>query len=143
MTTRPIHPDFQKLLDLKSPAVVELFIDLRSYMLELHPEVNELLYHTHALTAVFSVSEKLGNAYCHIPVYSGHINLGFNKGTLLKGSGQLLQGTGKLIRHLPIRTPADYRNPEVSGLIMEAIDLAVTDMDGPIKSKAQTLSKIK
>ena len=56
--TRPIHPDFQSLLDLKSKALIELFRDLRSYILQLAPYSIELLYHTHALTAVFSVQSK-------------------------------------------------------------------------------------
>lgn len=97
---RPIHTDFQYLLDFKEQEVIDLFGDLRQYILELYPDSNELLYHTHALTAVFSISEKLGDAFCHIPVYSEHINLGFNKGTLLKDSNKLLTGTGKLIRHI-------------------------------------------
>ena len=51
---RPIHPDFQFVLDLKSQEVIDLFSDARQYMLELAPDCNELVYHTHALTSVFS-----------------------------------------------------------------------------------------
>lgn len=140
---RPIHSDFQFILDLKEQAVIALFSDLRQYILELYPDCNELLYHTHALTAVFSISEKLGDAFCHIPVYSGHLNLGFNKGTLLKDPKKLLTGTGKLIRHIDVKKPSDYRNPEVTALIQEAIDFALEDMDKPTKSKGKTISKIK
>nr|WP_290931449.1 hypothetical protein [Haliscomenobacter sp.] len=50
---RPIHPDFQALLDFKNQGLISLFTDLRQYILELYPDGNELLYHTHALTAVF------------------------------------------------------------------------------------------
>jgi hypothetical protein len=53
---RPIHPDFQRLLDEKSDALIALFTDLRAFVLDVHPGANELLYHTHALTAVFSPS---------------------------------------------------------------------------------------
>ena len=49
--SRQIHPDFQFLLDFKDQEVIDLFKDLREYILELHPRSNELLYHTHALTA--------------------------------------------------------------------------------------------
>ena len=34
-TARPIHPDFQFFLDFKDKTVVELFKDLRNYILEL------------------------------------------------------------------------------------------------------------
>ena len=141
--SRPIHPDFEYLLDFKEQKVIDLFIDLRQFILELYPESTELLYHTHALTAVFSVSEKLSDAFCHIPVYSEHVNLGFNKGTLLKDPNQLLTGTGKLIRHIEVNKPKDYRNPAVTTLIKEAIDFAINDMDKPTKSSGRTISKIK
>ena len=141
--SRPIHPDFQLFLDLKDQEVIELFIDLRQYILELYPDCNELLYHTHALTAVFSISEKLSDAFCMLPIYTNHFNLGFNKGTLLKDPNQLLTGTGKLIRHIDVKKPNDYRNPRVSSLIQEAIDFAIKDMDKPTKSIGKTISKIK
>ncbi|TCP21531.1 uncharacterized protein DUF1801 [Tenacibaculum skagerrakense] len=141
--SRPIHPDFQLFLDLKDQEVIELFIDLRQYILELYPDCNELLYHTHALTAVFSISEKLSDAFCMLPIYTNHFNLGFNKGTLLKDLDQMLTGTGKLIRHIDVKKPNDYRNPKVSALIQEAIDFAIKDMDKPTKSIGKTISKIK
>jgi hypothetical protein len=141
--TRPIHPDFQAPLSLKEDSLIALFEDLRNFILELYPESNELLYHTHALTAVFSVSEKLGDAFCMLPIYTKHLNLGFNKGTLLKDPDGLLQGTGKLIRHIEVKKPEDYRQPKVKALIKEAIDFALQDLDQPSKSQGKTISKIK
>ena len=61
---RPIHPDFQALLDFKDQGLIGLVTDLRQYILALYPDSNELLYHTHALTAVFSISDKLSDAFC-------------------------------------------------------------------------------
>ena len=141
--SRPIHSDFEILLGLKNKELIELFIDLREYILELHPDANELLYHTHALTAVFSISEKLSDAFCMLPIYTNHLNLGFNKGTLLKDPKNILEGTGKLIRHIPVKIPKDYRNPKVKALINEAINFAINDMDKPSKSIGKTISKIK
>lgn len=141
--SRPIHPDFQFLLDFKDQEVIDLFKDLREYILELHPDSNELLYHTHALTAVFSISDKLSDAFCMLPIYTNHLNLGFNKGTLLKDPNKLLTGTGNLIRHIDVKKTSDYRNPKVKALIQEAIDFAIKDMDKPTKSIGQTISKIK
>lgn len=141
--SRPIHPDFQFLLDFKDQKVIDLFIDLRQYILELYPDSNELLYHTHALTAVFSISDKLSDAFCMLPIYTNHLNLGFNKGTLLKDPNKLLTGTGNLIRHMDVKKTSDYRNTKVKALIQEAIDFAVKDMDKPTKSIGKTISKIK
>jgi hypothetical protein len=143
MKSRPIHPDFQYYLDLKSDALIKLFKDIRQFILELHPDCNEMVYQTHATTSVFSISDKLADAFCTVPIYSNHLNLAFNKGTLLKDPHKLLTGTGNLMRHIPIEKPSDYRNPKVKALIEEAIDFAIKDMDKPTKLKSATISKIK
>ena len=143
MRDRPLHVDFQALLSGKEPALGELFYDLRSFILDLCPDSNELLYHTHALTAVYSLSEKLGDAFCHIPIYQHHLNLGFNKGALLSDPEQLLQGTGKWIRHIPIKERSDFMHPAIEALVQEALTLAAEDMEAPSTSKGKTISKIK
>ena len=102
------------------------------------PDSNELLYRTHALTPVFSVSEKLGDASCMLPIYTNHFNLGFNKGTVLVDPHGLLTGTGNLIRHVDINVPKDYRNPKVKALILEAAAFAAEDMAKPSKIKKPT-----
>ena len=142
MKERAIHPDFQYYLDLKSDGLIKLFIDLRKFILELYPDCNEMVYQTHATTAVFSISDKLVDAFCLVPIYSNHLNLAFSKGTLLKDPHKLLTGTGKLMRHIPIEKPNDYRNPKVKALLKEAIDLAINDMDNPPKLKGAVISKI-
>lgn len=140
--TRDIHPDFLSLLKYKDEQWIKLFKDLRSYVLEIYPDSNELVYHTHALTAVFSISEKLSDAYCMLPIYTNHLNLGFNKGTLILDPHKLLKGTGKLIRHIPVAVETDYRNKKVKDLIKSAVDFAINDMDKPTKSTGKTISKI-
>ena len=140
--TKPIHPDFLSLLEFKEKKIIELFKDLRNYILEIHPDSNELLYHTHALTTVFSISEKLSDAFCMIPIYSNHLNLGFNKGTLISDPHKLLTGTGNLIRHIPMNSLADYRNKKIKDLVKSAVNFAIRDMDKPTKSVGKTISKI-
>ena len=140
---RPIHPDFQILLDRKSRPLIELFADLRAFVLELCPTSNELLYHTHALTSVFSLSDRLSDAFCMLPIYTNHLNLGFNKGTLLKDPHALLTGTGNLIRHIDVHVPGDYRNPRVKSLVLEAVKQAKKGMDRPTSVSGMTLSKIR
>ncbi len=140
---RPIHPDFLFLLEFKEKKIIELFKDLREYILDIFPNSNELVYHTHALTSVFSISDKLSDAFCMLPIYTNHLNLGFNKGTLINDPHNLLRGTGNLIRHIPVDTPADYRNKKVRDLIRSAVDFAIKDMEKPTKSIGLTISKIK
>lgn len=141
--TRSLDPKFIKVLELKEPNLVKTFHDLRDFIIGIYPDCNELLYHTHALTTVFSLSDKLSDAFCMIPIYSNHLNLGFNKGTLLEDEDSLLTGTGKLIRHIPIQTESDYKNSKVKKLVMSAIELAKNDMEKPTKSIGKVISKIK
>jgi hypothetical protein len=140
---RSIHPDFLFHLEFKEQPLVALFKDLREYILEIYPDSNEILYRTHALTAVFSISDKLGDAFCMIPIYTNHLNLGFNKGTLINDPHKLQAGTGNLIRHIPITVPADYRNKKVKDLIKAAVAFAIKDMDKPSEVTGQSISKIK
>ena len=137
-----MHPDFLFLLEMKNGKLIELFKDLRECILDIYPDSNELLYHTHALTTVFSISDKLSDAFCMIPIYSNHLNLGFNKGTLLKDTHKLLSGTGNLIKHIPIGSSSDYKNKKVKDLIEAAANFAIKDMNKPTKSKGMTISKI-
>jgi hypothetical protein len=140
---RKIHSDFLFLLDFKEQRLINLFKDLRECIFEIYPDSNELLYHTHALTAVFSISEKLSDAFCMIPIYTNHLNLGFNKGTLINDTHKLLTGTGNLIRHIPIATTTDCRNKKVMDLVKSAVEFAIKDMEKPTKSAGKTISKIK
>lgn len=139
---KPIHPDFLFLLEFKEKKIIELFKDLREYILDIYPDSNELVYHTHALTTVFSISDKLADAFCMVPIYTNHLNLGFNKGTLIHDPHKLLKGTGNLIRHIPVDNPADYRNKKVKDLVRSAVDFAIRDMDNPTKLTGMTISKI-
>ncbi len=109
----------------------------------MYPDCNEMLYHTHALTSVYTISERLADGFCHIPIYAHHLNLGFNKGALLDDVDNLLQGTGKLIRHIPIKTSKDFKNQKTKSLIKKAIKFALADMDKEPKIIGQAISKIK
>ena len=76
-------------------------------------------------------------------MYKHHLNLGFNKGTLLDDPHSLLKGTGNLMRHIPIQSPADYNNKKVKELIKKAMDYAIQDRDTPAKQQGKIISKIK
>ncbi|QSE98664.1 DUF1801 domain-containing protein [Fulvivirga lutea] len=142
-SSRPIHPNFQYWLDMKEQYLIELFCDLRQFILSVYPDSNEILYHTHALATVFSISEKMSDAFCVVPVYTNHLNLGFNKGTVLNDCDNLLVGIGKLMRHVPIQKPEDYRNAQIKMLLQDAINFTISDTEEPITTRGKTVSKIK
>ncbi|MEM9548126.1 MAG: DUF1801 domain-containing protein [Bacteroidota bacterium] len=123
--------------------MIDLYYDLRAFIFSLNPEANELLYNTHALVSSYSLSDRMSEMYCMIPIYSKHMNLGFMKGTLLHDPQNLLHGTGKLMRHIPISDPSDYRNEAVEALIISAIELEREEMEAHRKKIGLTISKIK
>ncbi len=140
---RELHPDFYYYLKYKDQSLVDLYLDLRMFLIDMYPECDELLYHTHALTSVYTVSSKMSDGFCLIPIYTSHLNLGFIKGTLLPDPNKKLEGSGKLMRHIPISKVSDYRNPEVKTLVEQAIELAIQDTSSKSKSNGLTMSKIK
>ncbi len=140
---RAIHPDFQFYLKYKDQPLIDLYEGLRTFVWSQYPDANELLYHTHALTSLYTVSEKMSDAFCLIPIYTKHLNLGFMRGTLLADPHKLLKGTGKLMRHIPITKEEDYNNNKVLHLIQAAIALALDDLDTKTVLTGSTISKIK
>ena len=142
-SNKELHPDFLYFLKYKDQELIDLYLELRVFILDIYPEATELLYHTHALTSVYSLSEKLGDAFCMIPIYTGHLNLGFNKGTLLPDPENLLKGTGKLIRHIPITKTEDFDKQTLKDLIIAAIELAQSESKSSKQPVFKMISKIK
>lgn len=138
-----IHPDFERVLSDKTVPLQFLYHDVRSTVLRVYPDGNELLYQTHALSSVYSVSRQLKHAFCHIAVYGQHLNLGFNSGTELEDPAGLLTGTGSRIRHVPIASPENLENAELVALIEQAVAHALAKLGQPATDKNQLISKIK
>lgn len=86
------------------PPTVPLVEIVNAILYKLKTGVNELIYDNYNTVAIaFSKSEKLKDAFCHIAVYSKHINFGFNRGSELSKSNVKLEGKGKLIRHITVK----------------------------------------
>ncbi len=128
----PRRPD-PKLLDFLLPypeAVARMALALRKVVLEEAPGANEVICRGYAVSIAFTYSEKWTNAFCHIVVYKGHVNLGFNRGAELPGGEAVLEGTGKRIRHFPVRTAADLENPNLRRFLRAAIEIADRSKSG-------------
>ena len=104
--------------------VASLAMELRKYILQLVPEANELIWDNYnALAMAYSKSEKLKDAFCHLAVYSGHVNFGFNRGAELS-STLPLNGSGKLIRHVKVTSINTFPKEEIQSLIFQALGLS-------------------
>jgi len=120
----------EKLLVFLEPYslnIQDLLFTLRSFILSIDLDVNELIWDNYNSVAIaYSKSEKLSDAYCHLAVYAKHVNFGFNRGSELDPGNLKLHGKGKLIRHLKVKSIVNLQKDEVASLIKKAIEHSVS-----------------
>ena len=65
----------------------------------------------------------LAATVCYISAHTGHVNLGFPRGTSLTDPDGVLEGTGKGMRHVKVRDEADVRPALFTRWVREAARL--------------------
>ena len=118
-----VEMKLSELLSDRPSELCELAINVRREICNLAGSPSELIYNTHAVSNVFTYTNRQKEAFIHIAVYSEHLNLGFNYGAELHDPNALLEGSGKLIRHIRIDSASNMRNPAVRKLVSAAIQL--------------------
>ncbi|MBX2844791.1 MAG: DUF1801 domain-containing protein [Saprospiraceae bacterium] len=136
----PQHQDVQDFLSPFSPHIQELTHSLRDFIKSLVPEANELIWDNYnALAFAYSKSEQLKDAFCHLAVYSKHVNFGFNRGAELTSTNLELKGNGKLIRHIQVTALADFPKALIQPLLFEA--LGISEVNNPLLQDKQSVGK--
>ncbi len=116
------NPNLQAFLKPYDRSIRELALQLRAFILESVPETNELIWDNYNAVAIaYSKSEQLRDAFCHIAVYTKHVNFGFNRGAELSKDYVTLEGKGKLIRHLKVVDFDTFPRTQVQKLLCEAV----------------------
>jgi len=117
-----IIPDsLETFLQSYPPDVRKLFGATRDSILDLEKNVYEMIWDNYnALAVAYAPADQLRDAYCHIAVYSAHVNLGFNQGAHLSDPNKMLLGEGALIRHIKIDSAEILESKAVRKLIYEA-----------------------
>ena len=127
---RPVpepNPEYLKFLRPYSREILELALATRSLVLEQAPGARVLIYDGYnAVTSGYSFSGRPSDAFIHVAVYAGWVNLGFNRGAALPDPAGLLKGTGKTVRHIRIAAQDDLKRDGVRELVRLAIEGAVT-----------------
>ena len=86
----------------------DLALRLRDFIRDLYPKSNELIYDNYnALVFGYSTTDKAGDAYCSIALYSRHLNFGFLRGRELSDPKKILKGKGSLYRYITMQTDED------------------------------------
>ena len=145
-----MNPELHEFLLPYDLSIQKLTIELRSFITDLIPEANELIWDNYnALALAYSKSDKLKDAFCHISVYANHVNFGFNRGAELLASEIELEGKGKLIRHISIKRFDSFPGEIIKNMIWEAVGIseqrnsALIDKKDDGKSIVMSISKRK
>lgn len=116
---------------------------LREFVWELYPETNELIYDNYNAVAFgWSPTDKAGDVFCSIAVYSEHVNFGFLRGTEIDDPANMLKGDGSLYRYIAIRDKDDFPEEYMKQLLEAAYANSKARMK-PVKKvvKGETIVK--
>lgn len=144
------NPKLKKFLAPYDERIQNLTMELRDFITDLVPESNELIWDNYnAVAMAYSKSENLKDAFCHIAVYSGHVNFGFNRGAELTKETVKLNGKGKLIRHISIKDFKSFPKKEIKTMLWEAVGISenlnkeLTEKNSQPKSIVMSISEKK
>ena len=116
---------------------------LREFVWDLYPETNELIYDNYNAVAFgWSPTDRAGDVFCSIAVYSAHVNFGFNKGADLEDPAKMLVGDGSQYRYVKITAKHDFEEWYMKQLLEEAYKNSIASMK-PMKKpvKGHTIVK--
>jgi len=110
-------------LSAYDPHVSRLALAVRDAVLEEAPDAIESISKGYAVAIGFSFTGKpLKDGFCHIAIYSTHVNLGFNRGAQLPDPNKVLEGSGKMNRHITIHNQEDLHRPHLRRYLQAAIE---------------------
>jgi hypothetical protein len=133
---KPPSPALLSYLAPYDPHIVSLTLATRQLVLEEAPAAIESLSKGYAVAIGFSFTGKpMKDGFCHVVAYSGHVNLGFNRGAQLPDPNKALEGNGKSIRHIPIHSESDLNRPFIRRYLRTAIEQINVTAIQPARSK--------
>src|SRR6202012_5473753 len=101
---------------------------LREFVWDLYPDCNELIYDNYNAVAFgWSTTDKAGDVFCSIAVYSNYVNFGFNKGVALDDPGKMLTGDGSLYRYITVKDKGDFHEWYAKELLAQAYQNSLAD----------------
>ena len=144
------NPQLRKFIEPYDEEIQKLTFQLRDFITNLVPQANELIWDSYnAVAMAYSKSEKLKDAFCHITLYSKHVNFGFNRGAELTKTNVILSGKGKLIRHISVKSFQSFPKQEIEKMVWEAVGISekmnseLTNRNNTPKSIVMSISEKK
>jgi hypothetical protein len=116
---------------------------LREFVWDLYPDTNELIYDNYNAVAFgWSPTDKAGDVFCSIAVFSDHVNFGFNRGVDIDDPGNMLLGDGSQYRYIKVKDKEDFQEWYMKQLLEDAYQNSLSRMK-PVKNpvKGETIVK--
>jgi hypothetical protein len=114
--------DLLKFLKLFPKEVQEITLWLRDFVWTTCPDCNELIYDNYnALAVGFSLTDKAGDVFCSIAVYSNYVNFGFLRGHEISDPDKILKGGGKMYRYISVKEQKDLPKTYIKKLLLESV----------------------
>ena len=116
---------------------------LREFVWDLYPETNELIYDNYNAVAFgWSPTDKAGDVFCSMALFTNYLNFGFNRGSELPDRQKLLSGDGSLYRYIRISGREDFPEAYIKELLAMAYENSLSRLK-PVKKpvSGQTIVK--
>ena len=128
--------DLLKFLLPYPNSVKETALWLREFVWDLYPETNELIYDNYNAVAFgWSPTDKAGDVFCSIAVYSKHINFGFNRGSEIPDKQKVLLGDASFYRYIKVTGKKGFP----AGYIKQLLAMAYENSTGRMKPVKKTI----
>jgi hypothetical protein len=124
------------------PAVRKLAAGLRAVVRgEIAPCHETIFDASYTIALLYGANARASENFCYVSVHRKHVNLGFQRGSLLEDRGGVLKGDGPWMRHIQVKSPADLDRPELRAFLRAAC--AEADHTPSLGRKGTVLSIVK
>ena len=103
------------------PAVRKLAAGLRTIVRSEVAPCHETIFDaSYTIALLYGANARISENFCYISVHRKHVNLGFQRGSLLEDRNGVLRGAGPWMRHIQIKSSADLVRPELRAFLRAA-----------------------
>lgn len=126
--------DLVKFLKPLGEDVMEIALWLRSFVWDLYPQTNELIYDNYNAVAFgWSPTDKVGHTFCSIAVgrSSKNVHFGFYWGSEIADPENRLLGQGNQYRYILVKDKTDFSKVYMRKLMKEAYTNSLAKVKDP------------
>jgi hypothetical protein len=126
--------DLLHFLEPFPEAIRDLTLWLRSFIWDLYPQTNELIYDNYnALAIGWSPTDRVGHIFCSIAVgrTSNNVHFGFYWGAQIADPEKKLIGQGRQYRYILVKEKSGFPKTYIKKLMKEAYQLSLSKVKDP------------